>query len=193
MKIAISAGHYPQSPGAVFGALTEHAAALEWCALIRPALEAYGVDVYEVPTGGLTSKVGAINAERCDAALELHFNSDPSHTGRGAETLYMPGSVEGERFARTVQAHVTEVITPDRGVKEGWYRMDRPGHADFPGDVEGDEVVDAFLRLTHCPAVICEPCFIHEPMVISARGACAQAIARGIIEYTHADTLQPAR
>lgn len=187
MKIAISAGHYPQSPGAVFGALTEHAAAFDWVALLEPALQAYGADVFMVPTGVLTAKVGGINAERCDLALELHFNSDPSHAGRGAETLYMPGSVEGQRLALSVQGHVASVIKPDRGVKEGWYRMDKPGHADFPGDVDGDEVVDAFLRLTHCPAVIVEPCFIHEPYVLSARVAVVQEIARGLMEYAHAE------
>lgn len=183
MKIAISAGHNPQAPGAAFGALTEHAAALDWCAALKAALTEYGYDVFEVPTGGLTAKVGAINAEKCDAALEVHFNSDPGHAGRGCETLYMPGSPSAERFARCVQTQLATVIQPDRGAKEGWYRMDRPGHVDFPGDVDGDEVVDAFLRLTHCPAIIVEPCFIHEAAVLALRGPACNEIARGIAEF----------
>lgn len=180
MKVAISAGHYPAAPGAVFGSLTEHAAADEWIVTLKAALESYGMDVFVVPTGLLSRKVGIINAEKCDAALEVHFNSDPGHAGRGSETLYMPGSKLGEHYANCVQNQLGTVAQPSRGVKEGWYRMDRPGHVDFPGDIDGDEVVDAFLRLTHCPAVIVEPYFIHEPGVLVGKDDCCAAIARGV-------------
>lgn len=183
MKVAVSAGHNPVAPGAAYNGLTEHAAALVWCADLKAALEAYGHDVFEVPTGGLTAKVGAINAEKCDAAIEIHFNSDGGHAGHGCETLYMPGSTAGEQFARAVQHHLAGVFAPDRGAKEGWYRMDRPGHADFPGDVEGDEVADAFLRLTHCPAVIVEPCFIHDLGSVKMHAEGGAALARGITDY----------
>lgn len=183
MKLALSAGHYPASPGAVYGAVVEHTIAVEWVTYLKPLLEQYGLTVFMVPTGALVAKVGAINAEQCDAAIELHLNSDPAHAGTGCETLYMPGSVESQRFAGEVQSKVALVVPPDRGVKEGWYRMDSPGHADFPGDVEGDEVVDAFLRLTHCPAVIVEPLFIHDPRVLSAGPAVCAALARGIANY----------
>lgn len=168
MKVAISAGHNPQAQGAQFGTLTEHAAALEWLECLKPALEAYGMDVFVVPTGQLAAKIGAINAEQCTAAIEVHFNSDPAHKGRGSETLYMPGSALGEHFAHCVQNQLGTVAQPDRGVKKGWYRMEVGGQT------------DAFLRLTHCPAVIVEPFFIHEPGVITGKSAACDAIARGI-------------
>jgi N-acetylmuramoyl-L-alanine amidase len=180
VKIAVSAGHYPQAQGAQHGALTEYVAATDWCASLKLALEQYGVDVFEVPTGQLTAKIGAINAEHCDAAIEVHFNADAARAGRGSETLYCPGSRRGEVLARAIQADLGRVLVPNRGAKEAWYRMDRPGHLDFPGDRDGDEVVDAFVRLTNCPAVIVEPCFIHEPGVLSARGAACSAIARAL-------------
>lgn len=182
MKIAVSAGHYPGAEGAVCNGLTEHTAAVLWAVELKTQLEAYGFDAWLVPTGTLPRKIGAINAEGCDLALEIHFNSDPQHAGRGSETLYMPGSLEGEKLARAVQSRLGARFTPDRGAKEAWYRMDRPGHADFAGDVDGDEVADAFVRLTHCPAVIVEPLFIHENVMLPmAEGA--KAIARGVAEY----------
>lgn len=183
MKIAISPGHHPRATGASYGGLTEHAAALDWCSGLKAAIEAYGFDVFEVPVGPLPMKIAAINAEKCDLAVEVHFNADARRAGRGCETLYMPGSQLGERLARAVQHHLAAVIQPDRGVKEAWYRMDRPGHVDFVGDIDGDEVIDAFVRLTHCPAIIVEPCFIHEPAVLAARGPCCAAIARGLVDY----------
>ena len=183
MKVAISAGHNPASPGAVWAGLTEHEAARVWCKELKLDLEAYGFDVFEVPTGTLPRKIGAINAEKCDLALEIHFNSDPGRKGRGSETLYMPGSVEGERFARAIQSRLAAPCAPDRGVKEAWYRMDRPGHVDFAGDEPGDEVVDAFCRLTYCPAVIVEPLFLHEPGVFPPTRAAITAIASGVALY----------
>jgi N-acetylmuramoyl-L-alanine amidase len=168
VKVAISAGHNPTAPGAVFGTLTEHAAALDWIDTLKHALESFGIDVFVVPTGSLTAKIGAVNAEKCDAAMEVHFNSDPNHAGRGSETLYMPGSALGEHFAHCVQNQLGVVATPDRGVKEGWYRMEEGGQT------------DAFLRMTNCPALIVEPFFIHEPGVIIGKDLACAALARGV-------------
>jgi hypothetical protein len=61
--------------------------------------------------------------------------------------------------------------------------MDRPGHKDYPGDVEGDEVVDYFLRATKPVAVIIEPEFIDQYQRIRARRAVAcKAISNAIKE-----------
>lgn len=182
MKIALSAGHFPAAPGAKFGALDEHTAANQWVSHLRRELEDFGFDVFEVPTGKLPLKIAAINAENCDLAVEIHFNSDPARKGRGSETLYMPGSIAGEALALAIQRRLGAVCLPDRGPKEAWYRMDRPGHVDFSGDVDGDEAIDAFVQLTACPAAIVEPLFIHEPGVVPPNGEAVRAIARGIAE-----------
>ena len=60
--------------------------------------------------------------------------------------------------------------------------MDRPGHSDYPGDLDGDEVVDYFLRKTNCPAVILEPYFIHETARIEANASIVCAVMADIIE-----------
>jgi hypothetical protein len=87
------------------------------------------------------------------------------------------------RVAETVQKAISSFCTPNRGIKEGWYRMDRPGHVDYKGDVEGDEVVDAFLRDTKPPAIIVEPFFINELTKINAlRETICEVMAEALTE-----------
>jgi hypothetical protein len=72
---------------------------------------------------------------------------------------------------------------PDRGAKEGWYKMDRPGVIDFYGDEDGDEMPDYFLRKTNCPALILEPEFIQQyGHIKNSRKVGTQAIAAAIQE-----------
>lgn len=157
--IAISAGHYPTAPGACWNGVCEHELAVLWANIIYDELK-YRTPCVLVPTGKLPEKVAYINASEADLAVEIHFNSAGGH-GSGAETLYCPGSAKGKIAADLVQHALVEAMrTKDRGVKEGWYRMDRPGIKDYPGDVDGDENPDYFLRETNCPAIIIEPEFI---------------------------------
>lgn len=162
MKVAVSAGHYPKRPGAVFEGTNEHEKAVSWAKSITFYLRNLGVEVFEVPTGGLGKKIRNINSEKCDLAIEIHFNSDPGRRGKGSETLYYPWSKKGEELADKVQRSISAFCSPNRGAKPGWYRMDQPGHIDYKGDVEGDEIPDAFLAKTNCTALIIEPYFLHE-------------------------------
>jgi len=117
-----------------------------------------------VPDGGLREKVEFINANDPAFAVEIHFNSaivGGKHVGEGCETLMYPGSYAGRQLADILQRAQYQIFKPSRGVKEGWYRQDRPGIVDYQGDVDGDETIDYFLRKTKCPAVILEPEFIH--------------------------------
>lgn len=151
---------------------------------IAAALKRLNVETVIVPPGTLSMKIGLINSKRCDAALEVHFNSDPGRKGRGSETLYTPGSLHGHQLAVLIQKKLAGLCPPDRGVKEGWYRMDVPGRKDYAEDVDGDEAIDAFLARTNCPAVIVEPFFIHElDRIESARAAVCQAIADATGEF----------
>lgn len=186
-KIAVSAGHYPAAPGASYAdaagnKYTEHAIACAWQATLGHRLEALGHEVIYVKSGTLTQKIAEINAAEPLLAIEIHFNSaknprgDP--VGEGCETLYSPKSDTGKVCARFVQSAMERVVPPGRGTKEGWYRMDVPGRVDFPGDVEGDEAADAFLKQTRCVALIVEPEFIHRIHIIGAQQASAcEAIA----------------
>lgn len=158
--IAISIGHYRAAPGACWDGLCEFEIAEQWGRLITEELQ-FRTAVTLIAPGKLPAKVKEINSIRATIAMEIHFNAAGGR-GRGTETLYMPGSAKGKQAAELVQHGMVEVMrTRDRGVKEGWYKMDRPGIKDYPGDVEGDEQPDYFLRKTNCPAIIIEPEFIH--------------------------------
>lgn len=182
--ILLSAGHTPEAPGACAGSFCEHAEAMEWVKRIAWQLR-HDMEVQVIPSAPLAAKVREINdahARRpAHLAVEIHFNSDPGHAGKGSETLYCPGSVKGKRAADIVQRRLGAIMLPDRGVKEGWYRMDRPGHVDYVGDVDGDEKIDYFLKATDPVAIIIEPEFIHNRQMIHAyRDLACVEIAFGI-------------
>jgi hypothetical protein len=142
------------------------------------------VDVFLAPTGGLRNKVRAINAEHCDLAIEIHFNACGNCGASGCETLYFPGSTKGKAAAEIMQQALVDAMgNRDRGVKEGWYKMDRPGVVDWYGDEDGDEMPDYFLKATNCAALILEPEFIEKipakwDLVDDACKAIGEAIIR---------------
>ena len=159
--ILVSAGHHKKAQGARWGEFTEWKQATLWRDLIVRYLGDIGV---AVPSTLLRDKVEFINANQAVCAIEIHFNSakvDGHHVGRGCETLHYPGSTLGIELAKATHRAVSRHFFPNRGIKEGWYRMDRPGKVGYHGDVDGDETIDYFLKATHCPAVILEPDFIH--------------------------------
>lgn len=181
--IAISAGHNSNAVGACHDGFCEFPETLRWAERIAQHLLEMGHSPVLIPATDLKQKVRAVNDSKAAFALEVHFNSG-SLKAAGSETLYCPGSARGKMAAKRIQAAVSQFFTPDRGVKEGWYRMDRPGVVDFEGDKDGDEVIDYFLRKTNCPAVIIEPEFIHHREKIeSNRDACCLAIAKAVHFY----------
>lgn len=174
MNVAISAGHYPEKPGACFNDFCEHGEALKWAHEINDYLVMKGVGSLLVPSGVLKQKVEFINERNVGLAVEIHFNSakkDGEHIGRGSETLYFPGSEKGAIFADNVQKALAETFTPDRGIKEGYYRMNPENGPDF------------FLARTNCPSIIVEPDFIHRKDIIQdGRNVACLAIADAIIK-----------
>lgn len=178
--VAISAGHHPGAKGASFNDLTEWDEAVHWQRIICQELSNKGHSVLPVSHKKLGAKVREINDHhpRVDLAIEIHFNSAPGRAGTGSESLYYPGSESGEGWANAFQRAMVPFCSPNRGAKEGWYKLDRPGHMDYIGDVEGDEVVDYFLRKTRATAVIVEPYFIHEAArIIANREIVCQVLA----------------
>lgn len=179
--IAVSAGHNSGAQGAVFGSVTEWQKAIEWQRLIILGLSQRGMRADTVPSVSLSQKIDHINRSGADLAIEVHFNSDPAHKGTGSETLFCPGSEKGEELATDVQRAISAFCSPNRGAKEGWYRMDVPGHEDYKGDVDGDEVKDAFLSKTNCTAIIVEPFFIHELDRIDANASAVCDVIAGVL------------
>lgn len=172
--IYISAGHHPSKKGATFEDFAEYDEALTWMDLIMAHLGSKGV---RVPTGVLKDKVNFINKGVATLALEIHFNSAMNgkgeNIGSGCETLYFPGSTKGKSLAEKVQASLTKHFSPDRGVKEGWYRMDKSNGPDF------------FLAKTDCPSVIIEPEFVHRKNIIrDKRGVACKDLAIELIRLS---------
>lgn len=173
--ILLSAGHYPESPGACFGTFCEHAEAVEWVNRIAFYLR-HQIAVQVIPTGPLSEKVRTINdihrLTPAALAVEVHFNS-AGGMGAGSETLYCPPLLSsqpniGMMAARIVQDAMGTIMSPNRGIKEGWYRQDKPGHVDYPGDVDGNEKPDYFLMCAPI-ALILEPEFIHRRDLIESK------------------------
>jgi hypothetical protein len=180
--ILISAGHHQGAQGASWNGRTEWPQAVLW----QELLVQYLGDVGEaVPHGLLRDKVEYINSAQAVCAIEIHFNSakvDGKHVGRGSETLCYPGSTKGIELAHCVQRVLAHDFPPDRGVKEGWYRMDRPGVVDYQGDVDGDESIDYILRKTNCPTIIIEPDFLHRwDLIEHNRAHACMGMARELI------------
>ncbi len=128
--------------------------------LVVRNLQTNGYNAVLVGTGPLKKKVADINNANCDCAIELHLNA-AGGMGIGFETLHCAGSNNGKNLASHIHEKIAEELgSRDRGVREGWYRMDKPGVEDYPGDIDGDETPDYFLSATNCPAVITEFYFL---------------------------------
>lgn len=164
--ILISAGHYPEARGACYNGYCEHEEAMRWATMLVSELEPY-IPCMLVPTGTLQEKVRFINTHNPIMALEIHFNASTNLKAKGFETLYYPGSEKGKGLATALNEALGMCFAHNRGIKEGWYRQDRPGVKDYDGDIDGDESILYFLKKTKCPAVIIEPEFIHNMQRIS--------------------------
>lgn len=169
--IFISAGHHPSAPGACYGEFCEHWEAVRWADRIVELLDGRAI---RVPDGHLKNKVAFINSHSdATLAVEIHFNAavdaEGNPIGNGCESLYYPGSERGRLAAETIQMGLARLFPPDRGVKEGWYRMQKRFGPDY------------FLAWTRCPAVIVEPEFIHHQSLIQDnRELACVTLAEGI-------------
>lgn len=192
--LLLSAGHYPKEPGACYPmdnrSWCEHEQAVKWMYRIGHYARDYTM-VDFVPQVWLGDKVRWINEHnpKADLAVEIHFNSNAGGRSKGSETLYCPRSMKGGLAARIVQEAISSILPPNRGTKEGWYRMDMPGHVDYPGDIEGDEKVDYFLKKTDPVALILEPEFIYNRSTIEAvREVACDVIAKALVDAITAIT-----
>jgi hypothetical protein len=180
--IVLSVAHSSAARGAVYNGHDEHTESSAWTSIVANYLR-HAVPVRTIINGALPQKVETTNSlNDVLLAVEIHFNSDESRRQSGSETLYAPRSILGRLAAEIVQRELAGVFPPSRGAKEGWYRMDKPGHIDYPGDKEGDEAPDYFLARTKCTALIVEPEFIYNWETIDAkRRAGCVALAKGLL------------
>lgn len=188
MKVGLSFAHSPTSPGACFEGSCEHTFSRMWTKKLIMVLATRGIEYFVTNGKSLKyEKVPEINAANCDIAMEIHFNACGGCGASGCETLYHPDSYKGLAYAEVIQQALCKAVgNKYRGVKEGWFEMDRPGVVDFYGDEDGDEKPDYFLRATNCPALILEPEFIEHTDVITGKlSAGVMAIADAIEEIAN--------
>jgi N-acetylmuramoyl-L-alanine amidase len=91
----------------------------------------------------MTDAAKQVKAAKASVAIELHFNSSDSSKANGHEWLYWSSSEKSKKLALWFDAMFDELPLFSRGILPR-FRSDRGA---------------AFLRLTHCPAIICEPFF----------------------------------
>lgn len=176
--VAICVGHSRHGDnGAVsVTGVSEHAYNCELARMTSSILTSRGIptvviDDYEGLGYGAAMRwlAGRLRALDVAFAAELHFNA-AGPTATGHEFLHWHSSKHGKQlaaaFSEAMHALVPEI--PSRGLKP----IDR--------SARGSE----FLRLTHCPAIICEPGFGSNPRdwkVLTARKqAIAEAYARAL-------------
>ena len=115
----------------------------------------------------------SIAKEKCDIAIELHFNSYSSSKAEGYEYLHYHTSSNGRRLAECFRKSHSETfkVQSDRGIKA----------------IESDGRGGGFLRSVPPPAVICEPFFGSCPkewvLFDAKHSLLADVYAQAIISY----------
>ncbi len=172
IKYVISAGHNPDKVGACDGTFCEWPNTKDWAEEI--ATHFPSAETLVLAGAPLGQKIKQINELKPVPlfAIEVHFNSS-AKGGKGSETLFTPGSEKSKLLAEIVQARVSEISLPNRGIKEGWYKMDFERR-----------IPDGFLAQTRPVAIILEPYFIQQgtEIILKKRDCCA-LIAQALKEF----------
>jgi hypothetical protein len=132
-------------------------------------IDDYGARTYGAAMKWLGAQIAGLG--NIKLAVELHFNS-ASATANGHEWLHWPGSVHGRLLA--TEMHLA-MMRKFPGIRARGVKTPMEGRG------------DAFLKLTHCPAVLAEPFFgshRHDWETVCARpDSLAAALADGIAAY----------
>lgn len=159
--IVLCPGHHIADKGTHYRGFSEHDLAVEWVDDVAKKLTV----PYTIVNGKLSEKVRRINALDCDLAIDFHFNGAHAPV-YGCETLYSAKSEHSEYYAELMQDILARHFQPNRGIKIGYYKMDKARGLDY------------FLRETNCPALIIEPEFLMNIDRIEQAGpACCADIA----------------
>lgn len=170
ITVAICVGHSRSGDrGAVsFDGYSEHAFNTDVAKLVQRALPAQykGVIFNKYAGNGyaaaMTDVAAQCRAVKAAIAVELHFNS-AGPVANGNEWLYWHSSANGRELAAAFETEFTKEFpnSRKRGIK--------PINAADRGAL--------FLKLTPCPALICEPFFGSNKAESAQYGANKQALA----------------
>ncbi len=142
--------------------------------LVARGIDAFVEDKYEGNgyTDSMRWLASYLKGRQATLAVELHFNA-ATGSARGHEWLYWGASSKSRELAGHLSLSFAEAVPeiPARGIKPRT-SADRGGE---------------FLRLTHCPAVICEPFFGDNAkdwdIAVTRKKTIAKAIAKGISDF----------
>lgn len=144
-KVFLGVGHGGVDTGAV-GFLVEKDVNLNMAFACKEYLEAKGVEVkmsrYKDEDDSLNEEVKECNAFNPDLAVDIHNNAGG---GDGFEVYHTIKGGVGKNLAENIEKEVIAIGQNSRGIKT------KEGNS---GDYYG------FIRMTKCPAVICEGVFV---------------------------------
>lgn len=144
-KVFLGVGHGGSDSGAV-GYIVEKDVNLNMALACKDYLEANGVEVkmsrYKDEDDSLNEEVRECNAYNPDLAVDIHNNAGG---GDGFEVYYTLNGGTGKTLAENIEKEVIAIGQNSRGVKTR-----RGNNGDYYG----------FIRMTKCPAVICEGVFV---------------------------------
>ena len=173
-KVFIGVGHGGNDPGAV-KYLKEADVNLTMALACKEVLEAHGVSVKMSRTkdenDDLNEEVRECNAFAPDLAIDVHNNAGG---GDGFEVLHSINGGKSKTLAQNIEAEVKKLGQNSRGCKT---RKNAKG-TDYYG----------FIRMTKCPAVICEGVFVDNANDVKIADTIAEqqefgkAYARGILK-----------
>lgn len=174
MKICIDPGHGGRDSGAVSGKVKEKDVNLAIAQKLLLLLYNKGHDIIMTRSNdiavSLYERANKANNFNADIFVSIHNNAVSDEGVQGTETLFCPGSRQGERLARLVQDELVKRLKrPDRGIKS-----------------RSDLVV---LRYTTMPAILVECAFLTNPVerkLLQDNGfqhLAAEGIAEGIDRY----------
>lgn len=172
-KVFLGVGHGGSDPGAV-GYIVEKDVNLNMAMACKEYLEANGVEVrmsrYKDENDTLNEEARECNAYGPDLAVDVHNNSGG---GDGFEVFHTIYGGVGKTLAENIEKEVIAIGQNSRGVKT------RKGSN---GDYYG------FIRMTKCPAVICEGVFVDNEAdasqadTLEEQKAFGVAYAKGILK-----------
>lgn len=169
-KIFINPGHGDPDPGAVGKTgLKEKDVVFSVGNLVADYLRAVGYQVLVLQSDDLNGVIRKANESGVDLFVSIHCNSFGNSQANGTETIYYPGSREGEKLARFIQSQlIDELNLANRGSKEMSKTL-------------------GVLTYTEMPAVLVELAFISNPkeeqLLHHEQDRFARAVARGISDY----------
>jgi len=177
--IFLSAGHYPNQPGACYNGFCEHDEAVRWVDLIQSHMGM--LDSLVIPTGTVNEKASWSNIRKPLALVEVHFNSvaGPDKTASGFLTMYQPDNPASLALATTLHIAMDAYNGYDRGRWVGYYRLDESKGLTF------------LLDKSTVPTVIIEPEFIHNVKeIVRVRELTCKRIAESLIKYSEEYNVQ---